>query len=95
MDFLTYFRKMKKLELTIKTIFTEKEQYLLRKQNCFVLDHRLESLTEEPPSQIDSDREEGPKKSQKWWTGIHSLNSMRLMDGLRGEIRSKRQISTT
>ena len=43
MDFLTYFRKMKKLDLTMKTIFTEKERYLLSKQNCFVLNENLES----------------------------------------------------
>ena len=47
MDFLTYFRKMKKLELTMRTIFTDKERYLLSKQNCFVLDNSLESLPEE------------------------------------------------
>lgn len=68
MDILTYYRKMKQLELTMQTIFTQKERYLLRKQNCFVLDTSLNAQAQsEDEDAEDSDREDGPKQSQKWW----------------------------
>ena len=104
MDVLTYYRKMKKLDLALQTIFSDKERYLLTKQNCFILDSTdKEAANKEKANAsatahvnedyLDSDREDGPKRSQKWWEGIQSWNTMRLMDGLTGEIKSRRSLS--
>ena len=89
-DILTYYRKMKKIDLTLKTLFTEKERYLLTKQDCFVLDTKLDKLPKEV-EEIDSDLEDGPKKSTAWWEGIQSWNTMLLMDGLTGDIKTRRR----
>jgi len=56
---------MKQLEVTIKTLFSHKEQYLLRKQKCFVLDPGSETSSED--FNIDSSSETGPKNNEKWW----------------------------
>ena len=67
LDFLNYFRRMRQVEIMIKTLFTAKEAYLLSKQNCFVLNPGVGKADD---ADMNSDEVEGPKKNEKWWNSL-------------------------
>ena len=66
---MTYFRKMKQVEIAHKTIFTSKERYLIDKQKCFVLDQNTDT-NDSNSSGVNSDDENGPIRNEKWWNDI-------------------------
>ena len=72
LDVLSYLRKMKTIDAALKTLFSDKERYLLRKHDSFVMNTSLKSLDEAKYSEIDSDGDDGPKNSEKWWSDLNS-----------------------
>ena len=81
LNFFTFFRKMKKLEVIIATLFSRKDRLLLEKQDCFVLDPK-EKICNTESQEIDSESETGPKMSEQWWEGLTSWNTRELMAGI-------------
>ena len=73
-------------------LFTSKERYLLTKQQCFVLSGDSQNgAAIQPPNgeiseaELESGREDGPKRSQVWWDELvsgQSWDTLRLVDGL-------------
>ena len=78
---------MKKFEMAIKTLFTQKERYLLSKQNCFVLNPNYYAT--EIDSDIDSEAAKGPKKNPNWWNGMKGQIETQLIQGLINELEPK------
>ena len=90
---LTYYRKMRQFDLVLRMLFTSKERYLLTKQHCFVLsgDPQRGAAANQHPNgevseaELESGREDGPKRSQAWWEELvsgQSWDTLRLVDGL-------------
>ena len=70
---------MKQLEATLNVLMTSKERYLLRKQECFVLNEELQSAAS---AEEDSEAENGPKKSAEWWFGLNKEMQEKLLLGV-------------
>ena len=88
LDVLTYFRKMKQIEIAQRVLFTRKERYLIDRQKEFVLDYSLsESISSDQQDEVassavalNSDDENGPIRSVQWWDELR--REKKLISGL-------------
>ena len=85
---MTYFRKMKQIEIAQRVLFSRKERYLIDRQKEFVLDYSLsESISSDQQDGkqlsafiLNSDDENGPIRSVQWWDEL--CREKKLISGL-------------
>ena len=77
---MTYFRKMKQIEIAQRVLFTRKERYLIDRQKEFVLDSESDDQHDGAESAVNSDDENGPIRSVQWWDELR--REKKLISGL-------------